>query len=261
MVNYKTIYQLIACCSLAIASIAVGNPASAETVSRPCPFSCRTIGRANDSACSDWRQGNQCFVRSEDGSTPRPDLASAGAETTRGLKICLRPNGNLTVRGRCKSGDTLVDEAFLPQLSDINLAGVPSGSTILGVIGATNQAPTSSAQFASTASLGAKISPALASESIIVASSIALTNGCGGSATGCLAAEEVLATPLCTGTALDPTAPAGLLCIYPTLVVNSSSILGTIIPGTTETAGVALNWSAPAVGTTSLQGVWAYTAP
>jgi hypothetical protein len=263
MLKHRIINSTVLSSLIAAATVTVANTANAETLKRNCPFSCRTIGLSNDPSCHDYRRDNQCFVQTDGkpGITSGDDSNSNGSSSTSGLRICLRTNGSLTVRGRCKSGETLISQSNLPEVSDINLSGVPSGSTITGVVGAMNQAPTVSSSFSSTASLGAKISPALASESIIVASSSALTSGCAGSPINCLASEETSTNSVCTGTALSPSAPTGKLCIYPTSVTNSSSIFGAAMANSGASAGFTLSWTAPAAGTTTLQAIWAYTAP
>jgi hypothetical protein len=74
----------------------------------------------------------------------------------------------------------------------------------------------------------------------------------------------------CTGTPENPTAPSGVVCIYPTTNVNAESLVGFNIVNiansntaspTAGSVGFGLSWDAITTGVSAVEGVWAYTAP
>ena len=65
----------------------------------------------------------------------------------------------------------------------------------------------------------------------------------------------------CAGTLALPTAPAGTLCIYVAAATNAVDLQGLGI-GAGTPYGFKLTWdSGLAAGDTSVDAVWAYTAP
>lgn len=38
------------------------SPALADVTSKPCPYSCKSIGIKKQKNCRDWKKGNTCFV-------------------------------------------------------------------------------------------------------------------------------------------------------------------------------------------------------
>lgn len=67
----------------------------------------------------------------------------------------------------------------------------------------------------------------------------------------------------CTGTPEAPSAPPGVVCIYPTSVVaNATGFRGKdVIVGGSSRFGFELLWAAEDPGDTLLQAIWAYQAP
>ena len=67
----------------------------------------------------------------------------------------------------------------------------------------------------------------------------------------------------CTGTAAAPSAPPGVVCIYPTgVVLNAIGFRGKdVIVGGSSRFGFELLWAAADPGDTLLQAIWAYQAP
>jgi hypothetical protein len=67
----------------------------------------------------------------------------------------------------------------------------------------------------------------------------------------------------CTGTPANPTAPAGMVCIYVAGGDNAQDVNGySVLPGTGESPyGFKLKWENTTTGDTFIDAVWAYTAP
>jgi hypothetical protein len=63
----------------------------------------------------------------------------------------------------------------------------------------------------------------------------------------------------CTGTFEEPTAPRGILCMYPIDNGNATAHRGESVGDTGE--GFLVNWTAPAAGDTFFNAAWAYRAP
>lgn len=72
------------------------------------------------------------------------------------------------------------------------------------------------------------------------------------------ATENQFESPSCSGTAADPTAPAGLVCIYVTNSTNAV-VKPFALQNTRNAFGIYVD--AVAVGDVYAQGTWAYTAP
>lgn len=93
-----------------------------------------------------------------------------------------------------------------------------------------------------------------------LAPSEAAFTGCRTSPWNCLA-NEVDDGSVCTGSPNQPTAPAGAVCIYPTVVFNVAHVQIGRVPGAGPAVGFSVSWSAPIEGTTRFEAVWAYTPP
>jgi hypothetical protein len=65
----------------------------------------------------------------------------------------------------------------------------------------------------------------------------------------------------CTGTAANPTAAAGYVCIYPYDTTNASVNGGYVWGGNTTKYGFQLSWNSVAGGYSFVFANWAYTAP
>jgi hypothetical protein len=65
----------------------------------------------------------------------------------------------------------------------------------------------------------------------------------------------------CTGTAFNPTAPPGTLCVYPQQVINPAAGAGHIIASVgNDTLGLEVGWSATTANADTLfKGTWAVT--
>ena len=199
----------------------------------------------------------------------------AAAQSSFALKICANTKKNtLVVRVKCKSGETaLKATSFAGPAGAQGATGdrgasafdaIPSGTTVYGVIGLDVEAPLASGDFSAFASLPAKTSQILTDADILLASTPVLA-GCSGE---CRLGSAVTSGAVCTGTAANPTAPAGKLCIYISSLSSSripaGGVFSTVFPvsGTpTVTPGFRVIWTINAVGDTFLKGTWAYTAP
>lgn len=158
------------------------------------------------------------------------------------------------------------------KLSYDNIVGgkIPSGATVYGLIGGRYETFRGAGSFDSVASLPGKTAQIFNAESQIqVANTPAVDNDCGGST--CLMAEEKDVAAVCTGSPENPTAPAGIVCIYPSMRLNAKAIVGYNLVngfnGNTPSpqnfgAGFGLGWEANGdIGDSLVEAVWAYTAP
>ena len=232
--------------------------ALSDTVTRTCPFSCRTIGMAGSDNCHDYRHDNLCTVKVDNGSVGASSTSSSGLG---GSRICLLTSGRMRVKGQCKSsaGEVELTAAKLSSLSDIAIAGVPSGETVTGVIGAGAQSDGAGRHTIDT-SFGFIPVNALGSSDVVVASTSQLASECGGIASNCLSAEENSSTSICVGSTSNPTAPAGKLCIYPVSAKNANQLRAYSIPESGSLYGFSLAWNYISVGESVVEAVWAYTA-
>ena len=183
------------------------------------------------------------------------------------LKVCYNESLNkLYVSGKCKrNAVTLTFEDFT--IASFGL--IPSGVTVYGAIGGGNQAALAADPVIALASLPSQTSQVFDSEDDIqVANTLAVDNEC--TSLTCLAAGEASNASRCTGTPENPTAPAGVVCIYPTSSINAASLSGSQIVNTanansaspaTGAVGFRLDWQAIAAGASAVEAVWAYTAP
>lgn len=176
-----------------------------------------------------------------------------------GLKLCLGQGGYLVIRGSCGSGEIRLDAEQLTLLADTSFTGVPSGKTITGVLSAMYYSSAAS-DWSISASLPAKLDKNLTSADVIIATTEGLVSACG-SAADCLSAEELSAGSVCTGTAANPTAPPGKVCIYPLADINAADLVGVPVPTQGGKYGFAVNWRTAHVGQTQFGAVWAFKAP
>ena len=120
---------------------------------------------------------------------------------------------------------------------------IQPGQTVRGTIGFKTEASGAGVEFGANASLPRAAPVALDDAHVEVA-------GVDGSATEC------------PGTALNPTAAPGYVCIYPGTsgigVVNGGHMWGTMDGGKW---GFQISWSSIGAGATQFFGTWAYRAP
>jgi hypothetical protein len=207
--------------------------------------------------------GGICTAIADTGQGSKKPQVQNG-QNAGGQRLCLTTSGELRTRGRCKTsrGEVQIDSSNLATISDISFTGIPAGETVFGVVGGDFDSAALNSTWGTVSSLPAQVGPALTSPDVIIAASAELLSACGGTASNCLSAEEVSSASLCTGSTAAPSAPEGKLCIYPTSVVNASSLAATPAEGTAGAAtGFQVNWTAAALGDTQFAGVFAYTAP
>jgi hypothetical protein len=65
----------------------------------------------------------------------------------------------------------------------------------------------------------------------------------------------------CTGTAANPTAPAGVVCIYEIASSSNFESLGGFVQPAANRRAFVLDVDAIAAGDFYYAGIWAYTAP
>ena len=136
---------------------------------------------------------------------------------------------------------------------------IPSGTTIHGVVG--NFGSISGYGILSSYSSFAGLAPsALTDLDVIVKATRAVTDSCQ-NLTDCLDSEELSAQGFCTGSAENPSAPAGKVCIYPTNFINVYG-LHAITVGNGK-YGFGINWAGDRtlLSYSVFDAVWAYTAP
>lgn len=138
---------------------------------------------------------------------------------------------------------------------------IPSGKTVYGVIGSDDEAAAADQSYYAYASLPSRSNSALSDANVIIKINSAMTSACGSS---CLGTGESPATAqdACQGTAADPQAPPGKLCIYPVELSNAFSFYAQPV-GNENSAryGFRVGWFTDIAGDTYFEAVWAYTAP
>jgi hypothetical protein len=130
---------------------------------------------------------------------------------------------------------------------------VPPGKTIRGVVGGDfHSFDPSGADFGVDVSLPVPAANPLGDDQVFVN----VASDVGGATTTDTNAG-------CNGTPGNPTAPAGLVCIYSAGSDNANNLLGfSVLPGTGASPyGFKLVWECGCEGDTFVDGTWAYTAP
>ena len=191
-------------------------------------------------------------------------LAFSSVVSAESLNICVNSKTNaMTASKICPRGSAKASLATLLSRS------IPKGATVYGVIGGRFTADGEGESFDAFSSLPSKTTPAFDSETDV---QVAHTFACpaGGS---CLTAEENDVSGECTGTAANPTAPAGKVCIYPTILGNARFLVGfNLVDGQNPNTpnaptpvdfatGFGLGWEASDTGDSYVSAVWAYKAP
>lgn len=185
------------------------------------------------------------------------------------LSVCISSNGKITASTTCPRGTTKLTSNSIKNISHKT---IPSGTTVYGVIGGRYEARGVGESFDAFSSLPAKTAQIFDNENDVqVGITPAIDNDCSGGT--CLTAEENDVASRCTGSPENPTAPSGVVCIYPTGNLNARFLVGfNIVNGfnpTTPNApspsdgavGFGLGWESVASGSTLVEAVWAYTAP
>lgn len=134
---------------------------------------------------------------------------------------------------------------------------IPSGTTIRGVLG--NFSSISGYGILSSYSSFNGSSPtSLQDTDVIVKATQVVTDQCL-NLSECLDSEEISAQGFCTGSAENPTAPAGKVCIYPTTFANVYG-LHAITVGNGK-FGFGVNWAGDrnSLSYSLFDAVWAYT--
>lgn len=128
------------------------------------------------------------------------------------------------------------------------------GTQGTGTFGTTTTA-TGTGVFSVVSNLPFAVSNGLSSQNVVIAPTGAVINSCATTA-DCLATGETGAR-VCTGSASAPTAPSGVLCIYPTVVINAFNISASGSQGGTNFFRVS--WNSTNTGATEFAGVWAFS--
>ena len=136
---------------------------------------------------------------------------------------------------------------------------IPHGTTIFGVLGAEHHAGTADSLWGTAVSFQAIPPLPLQDAMVAISNNAVVNNDCGGNS--CLEEEELAYAGQCTGTAANPTAPAGWVCIYPTLNSNAFYLRAVAVPNNNGRHGFYVRWRAKETGRSLFRAVWAYTAP
>jgi hypothetical protein len=141
---------------------------------------------------------------------------------------------------------------------------IPSGKTVYGVIGVTDQANANQSVYL-YASLPALAPSPIIADNVIIKANEVLLSECSGMS--CLTPRQQAAQSLCPGTSSVPLAAPGAVCIYPTAVlgnIGNSSLSGYDMfteNGSRPRSGFSISYSNTVTGITFFEAVWAYTAP
>lgn len=191
-------------------------------------------------------------------------LIATNSVFAQALNICANSTTGAIFSSKiCPRGSTKLT------LSTLLTKSIPKGATVYGVIGGRYYAHAVGDSFDAYSSLPSKTTPAFDSETDV---QVAHSFACPVAGT-CLSAEENDVSTVCTGSSSEPTAPAGKVCIYPTLLGNARFLVGFNIfdgqnPNTPNASapldfatGFGLGWEAAAAGDSYVSAVWAYKAP
>jgi hypothetical protein len=151
-------------------------------------------------------------------------------------------------------------------LDSLQFYSIRSGVTVRGVIGGDYEVPTGTnctdnCDFGAYASLPLPAPIGLSDSEVLVDNASWVTGD--GQTKPDLDASESGSNAACTGSAQNPTAPAGKVCIYIAGGNNASAVKGvSVMPGTgTSRYGFKLVWSTTHDEDTFIDAVWAYKAP
>lgn len=138
------------------------------------------------------------------------------------------------------------------------LSEVPSGETLRGAVGADYEASAALGDWGIVASLPMRAPVALGDADVVV------------DVEGWVAGDDDQTRPetdddpaVCAGSPANPTAPAGIVCIYVAGGDNAVEASGwSVLPGIEKSQyGFKLGWTNSTAGDTFIDAVWAYQAP
>lgn len=134
--------------------------------------------------------------------------------------------------------------------------GLQPGDTIRGAVGADFDAHAAAIDFGVIASLPVPATNALTDGDVSIQVD---TWGDGGGQTKPTTTDG---SSQCSGSLAEPTAPAGKVCVYVAGGDNATEVNGySVVPGSGGSRfGFKLAWTAPGMGDTFIDAVWAYTA-
>jgi hypothetical protein len=141
---------------------------------------------------------------------------------------------------------------------------IPSGKTVYGVIGITDNKNASDTVYLYSNLSGISSAPIPAANVVVRANETLLAN-CSGQS--CLSARMQAVQTACPGTSSNPIAAPGFVCIYPTGVrgeFGNGSISGYELyteTGVPTRVGFSFSYDTKITGMTYFEGIWAYTAP
>ena len=183
---------------------------------------------------------------------PQGDIGPEGQTGSQGPSGPAGPPGPIGQTGPAGAAGQPGASAFDP---------IPSGATVYGVIGTGNATPGNPFVW-TTASLPAPAPAALSNSDLLIATTSGLSSACP-TLSSCLSASQIARNnSACTGTAENPTAPAGKVCIYPRVWVFMTSAEAYIVGASdaeTTKYGFGVQWDSSNGST--FGAVWAYTAP
>jgi hypothetical protein len=183
-------------------------------------------------------------------------------------------DGAFVVRAKkCKKNETRVSMSNLATFGAVGPTGaagatgpsafeaIPSGTTIRGAVGLDAEAPKTTGDFRVAVSFPAKLTQKLNDADFLFASTSVIDNDC----TGGIRCTTNPFSPLCTGTANNPTAPAGKVCIYIERARNARNIDAFDLADDSAaevTTGFYFIFSVDGdIDDIYAVGTWAYTAP
>jgi hypothetical protein len=145
---------------------------------------------------------------------------------------------------------------------------VPSGKTVRGFMGAPGSAESNVVQYRFASIPGGAPVP-LDNEKIVVKITTKMRPRCGGfTGTGCLDPDQKSRQSVCTGDDANPTAPPGVLCIYPTFFSDSNIYDDTLgaealdnVTGVGAGLGFQVRYATKVATRDYFEAVWAYTSP
>jgi|GEM_PF-5893019 len=131
----------------------------------------------------------------------------------------------------------------------------PRFTTVYGVVGGQFDASGADKSGRAYSSLPA-IAPLPLTNAEIIVKENAVCNG------ACLSDEERSYSSYCaTVDAKEPGAPAGKICVIPSVAVNVKGVIAKAVPDNYGAHGFVVQWESNGAGPSQFEAVWAYTAP
>ena len=218
-----------------------------------------TTSTATIRACASKSTGVLRLARTCKRSEHRVNWNTVGPRGPRGLQGIQGAKGDTGAKGATGATGATGAKGDTGPAGDSALNPVPPGKTIRGAVGGDYEAQSALQDWGLDMTL-----PVSARNDLSDTDVTANIDSCQESAGQvCPTASDIDENPDCNGTPEDPTAPAGVLCIYVSGADNAENVRGdsVLFDGGASPYGFKLLWDNLHTGDTFVDATWAYTAP